>query len=226
MPPLLMSTRTLLAGTNKMSITCGYRHRAGHAYADGYSYSNSNAYGYCNSYSYGYSYANSHAYSNSNAYGHIYSNSYATPRPTPTPRSAAHAEAAPHADVPGRELSALADRGSCWQSWPRPAIRVVGGYQDRNLATARGANFQISILSPSWSEYFSTSLLFWIREARQRSDSGLQIRDSQVACRFITSNFTTSTLYEIFYRFSQRLRFCFSRSHRLPPLRDKQPKRS
>ena len=29
MPPPSMSTRTLLAGTNKMSITCGYLHRAG-----------------------------------------------------------------------------------------------------------------------------------------------------------------------------------------------------
>ena len=95
MPPPSTLIQTLLAATNKMSITCGYLHRAGlrrrrrlqlvqpaTATADSHTYSYSYGDGY--SYSYCHSYSNGHINTNSYCYSQTDADAAARDAETPT----------------------------------------------------------------------------------------------------------------------------------------------
>jgi len=77
-----------------------------------------------------------------------------------------------------REGAQGSTRGACTPENSAVRQRQKSGYQ---------CCYQI------FTEYLSTTLPFWIREARPWGDSGFQIRDLQVAYRFNAITFTAST---------------------------------
>ena len=73
--------------------------------------------------------------------------------------------------TPGRDLVvAMTALWPCWHvAAPRQSEAAITEISQR----VRCANFQVSVSSSLIGHKFSTTLTFWIREARQRSDSGL-----------------------------------------------------
>ena len=143
MLPPSMSTRTLLAGTNKMSITCGYLHRADLRPRRRLQLLQHQRLRLLQQprpqrqrllllrYGYGYS----HGYCHSHSYGHINSNSYCYSQTDADAEISADAEAATHAIDPGRSYGALSTVLAPTRRMSRPAFVQLRRGRHREAAT-------------------------------------------------------------------------------------------